>query len=91
MKKITAYLGLITLLHSCTDLNPNLKKEGEDTLDANQLKKGSVHLSYRDTIYIPIYSEIYIEHNERKLGLTSTISIRNTSLKDTIYIEEINH
>ena len=91
MKKITAYFSLIVFLHSCTNIDPNLKKESEDILDVNQLKKGSIDLSYRDTIYIPMYSEIYLEHNERKLGLTATISIRNTSLKDTIYIEEINH
>ena len=91
MKKITAYLGLILLLHSCTDPNPNLEREGEDMLDVNQLEKGSIALSYRDTIYIPIYTQIFMEHDSWKLGLTPTISIRNTSLKDTIYIEEIDH
>lgn len=51
----------------------------------------SVELPYRDTIYIPMYTEIYMEHDTWKLQLTPTISVRNTSLKDTIYIEEIDH
>ena len=91
MKKITSDLGLILLLYSCTNPNPNLEREGEDMLDVNQLEKGSINLAYRDTIYIPIYTEIYMEHDTWKLGLTPTISIRNTSFKVTMYIEEIDH
>ena len=91
MKKITAYFALVVFLYSCTTKDPNLKKESENILDVNQLRKGSVELSYRDTIYIPMYTEIYMEHDTWKLGLTPTISVRNTSLKDTVYIEEIDH
>lgn len=89
MKKITAYFALVVLLYSCATSDPNLKKE--NILDVNQLKKGSIALSYRDTIYIPMYTEIYMEEDTWRLGLTPTISVRNTSLKDTIYIEEIDH
>ncbi len=91
MKKIAAYFALVVFLYSCTTTDPNIKKESENILDVNQLRKGSIELSYRDTIYIPIYTEIYMEQDSWKLGLTPTISIRNTSLKDTIYIEEIDH
>ncbi len=89
MKKITAYFALVVFLYSCTNADPNFKKE--NILDVNQLEKGSIDLSYRDTIYLPMYTEIYMEEDTWKLGLTPTISIRNTSLKDTIYIEEIDH
>ncbi len=91
MKKITVFLGLILFLHSCIDSNLNLKRERVDMHQVNQFHKGSIDLPHRDTIYIPIYSEIHMEHNARKIGLTVTMSIRNTSLKDTIYIEDINH
>jgi hypothetical protein len=91
MKKITTYFALVVFLYSCTGTDPNLKKELENNLDVNQLRKGSVELSYRDTIYIPTYTEIYMEHDTWKLQLTPTISVRNTSLKDTVYIEEIDH
>lgn len=91
MKKITAYFALIVFLFSCTKTNPDLIKESENMLDVNQLEQGSIDLSFRDTIYIPMYTEIYMEHDSWKLKLTPTISIRNTSLKDTIYVEEIDH
>jgi len=32
-----------------------------------------------------------MEHVTWKLELTPTISVRNTSFKDTVYIEEIDH
>lgn len=91
MKKITTYLGLILILQSCENPNQDLKKEGVNILEVNQMYNKSIDLLYRDTIYIPIYSEIYVQNEVRKLRLSNTISIRNTSLKDTIYIEDINH
>ncbi len=91
MKKISAYFGLILFLCSCVDVDSNLKLEIADMHQFNQLPKGSIDLTHRDTVYIPIYSEIHMEHNSRKIGLTVTMSIRNTSLKDTIYLEDINH
>ena len=91
MKKITAFFALVVFLYSCNITDSNLKKESENILDVNQLRTGSIELSHRDTIYIPMYTEIYMEQDTWKLGLTPTISVRNTSLKDTIYIEEIDH
>jgi hypothetical protein len=91
MKTITIYLGLILFLYSCIDLDTNLKRERVDLHEVNQLYKGSMDLAHRDTIYIPIYSKVPIEHNARKHGLTVTMSIRNTSLRDTIYIEDIDY
>jgi hypothetical protein len=91
MKKITFYVGLIVFFNSCIDTYPNLKRQIVDIPKMNQLLRGSIDLPNRDTIYIPIYSEVNIEQNTRKLGLTVTVSVRNTSIKDTIYIEDINH
>jgi uncharacterized protein DUF3124 len=91
MKNITAYLGLIIISYSCADPNRELKKERVNIHEVNQIYMESIDLSFRDTTYIPIYSEIYVQDEVRKLGLTSAISIRNTSIKDTIYLEDINH
>ncbi len=91
MKKITVYMGLFLFLYSCIDLDPNLKRKSVDLHEANQMIKGSLNLPHRDTIYIPIFSEIPIEHNARKLALTVTLSIRNTSNRDTIYIQDIDY
>ncbi len=43
-------------------------------------------LNYYETNYVPVYSEIYHVDGTQVFHLTSTISIRNTSLKDSAYI-----
>lgn len=41
-------------------------------------------------IYVPVYSEIYYSTANKKVRLTATISIRNTSLSDTIYVNKVD-
>ena len=36
--------------------------------------------------YLPVYSEIYHRNNTFTFNLTATVSIRNISLEDTVYI-----
>lgn len=43
------------------------------------------------TSYLSVYSEIYSETEHRTHNLTSTISMRNTNLKDTIYIKKAEY
>lgn len=82
--------GIVLILNSCTSPDTSLIKEEVGTYEVNQFLSDSIFLPYRDTIYIPIYSEIHMEHDTRKLELTVTLSIRNTSLVDTIYLNDIN-
>lgn len=48
-------------------------------------------LQYTETDYVPIYSEIYHMNVSRKMLLTSTLSIRNTSLSDSAYITKADY
>lgn len=84
------FISLVLLLTACTTPDSNQRKEAPDVHEVNQFLKNGLDLPHRDTIYIPIYSEIHMEHDTRKLRLTVTLSIRNTSQKDTIYLESIN-
>lgn len=43
------------------------------------------------TSYLSVYSEIYSETEHRTHNLTSTISMRNTNLADTIYIHKAEY
>jgi len=44
-----------------------------------------------DTVYVPIYSDIYSKSKDTRFLLTATLSVRNTSLVDTIYMNSINY
>jgi len=44
------------------------------------------HLKHHETVYVPVYSNIYVISGERRQSLTATVSVRNTSQTDTMYI-----
>ena len=41
--------------------------------------------------YLPVYSEIYQRNQNFTFDLTATVSIRNISLNDTIYVKSANY
>jgi hypothetical protein len=41
--------------------------------------------------YLPVYAQIYEVSEERKINLAATVSIRNTDLKDRVYISKIDY
>jgi len=46
----------------------------------------SSDLNFIQTEYVPVYSDIYHRDGTRRFMLTTTLSIRNTSLTDSAYI-----
>ncbi|PTN10070.1 DUF3124 domain-containing protein [Mangrovibacterium marinum] len=48
-------------------------------------------VNYLETNYVPIYSDIYHIDGTKRFLLTSTLSIRNTSLTDTAYVFSANY
>ncbi len=84
-------LSILFGIISCKEYDPNLNKQGEDILEANEVYVNTVDLSYRDSIYVPIYSDIYSKDKHSKTLLNATLSIRNTSIRDSIYIEDIDY
>jgi len=44
-----------------------------------------------EMVYIPIYSDIYYVDSKHTFSLTATLSIRNTSFKDSIYVFSIDY
>lgn len=44
-----------------------------------------------EQVYIPIYSDIYFVDSKHTFSLTATLSIRNTSFKDSIYVFAIDY
>ena len=86
---LAAALGICLI--SCIDKNPNLNKKGEDLIERHLTYVNSKDHAYRDTVYIPVYSDIYSEVRTKSILLTATLSIRSTSLKDTTYINTIDY
>ena len=86
-------LSIALLLNACIKQNPNLDETGKDELQSHALehKIDKSIMNYNDTVYIPIYSDIYADKQNQRRLLAATLSIRNTSLADSLFITKIDY
>jgi len=82
----------LLLIFSCTE---KTKKEVSSINPVNWNNR-MANISGTDSLltgtsYLSVYSEIYSETEHRTHNLTSTISMRNTNLADTIYINKAEY
>lgn len=88
MKSIL-YLVIPLIIFSCTN---NIKKEvGFNNNAVRSYSIDSSGFNYFETLYIPVYSEIYHMDGTRQMLLTVTLSIRNTSLNNSATITHIEY
>ncbi len=91
MRKLFPLLLALTII-SCNEKPPK-KVSSVDPVNWNQ-RKASISKSdslLNGVSYLSVYSEIYSETEHRTHNLTSTISMRNTNLRDTIYIRKAEY
>ncbi len=87
-------LGVCVFSNCDNYSNPNTTEEGQDPLLTNEVpitQHITNNLTYKDTTYVPIYSDIYSETKGVRFQLTATLSIRNTNFRDTIFISDIEY
>ena len=81
-------LFTLLILGNCAE-NPkpdNQKKKSHPSHSYTFVDVKKESLAYREIDYAPVYSDIYHVDGTQSFHLTTTISIRNTSLKDSAYI-----
>lgn len=92
MKNLLLLIICITVLFvSCYQPDPNKNQDGVDIINSHLSYTENTQHPYKDTVYIPIYSDIYSESRLRSTLLTATLSIRSTSLEDTTYVNNIDY
>jgi hypothetical protein len=95
MNQFTNIILVTFLLFTAISCVPLDKPYINDAASQALIKKNTIAkrtaASFKDTVYVPIYSDIYNESKDVKFNLTATLSIRNTSLKDSIYIQDIDY
>jgi hypothetical protein len=88
MKSLFYFVIVFALMSSCTSNSvPETKHHSEyhfTTVDRSKLAQ-------QEQVYIPIYSDIYYVDSKHTFSLTATLSIRNTSFKDSIYVFSIDY
>lgn len=53
------------------------------------VKIDTAALPEKHAMYVPVYSHIYLENGKSTVNLAVTLSIRNTSYTDNLYITEV--
>ena len=86
-------LGSLLLIISCTRPNPNTNQSGEDELKSLEIHRtlSKSDKNFRSVEYVPIYSDIYLNKNDQSSLLSATLSIRNTSLTDSLFVSTIDY
>ena len=80
-------------LTACGPSNPNAPEGQQDKLKAHQLEVGYSEsaMSYTDVVYVPIYSDMYVDAVHPSTLLAATLSIRNTSASDSLFVSTIDY
>lgn len=83
----------ILIVLSCSAPNPNLTESGKDGLASLELERPleSRDLQFEDLVYVPIYSDIYLDKANQTSLLSATLSIRNTSPTDSLFVTVIDY
>ncbi len=83
---------LLICVISCKE--PKQTDQPIDVLDQHTLDRrvneATVDSLMRE-VYVPIYSDIYNQTRDSRTLLTATLSIRNTSLHDSLFISKIDY
>ncbi len=65
--------------------------QGIQSFEVYAESRASLDIAVCDTVYVPIYSDIYTTTIHHRFNLTATLSIRNTSLEHAMYIDNIDY
>ena len=78
---------------ACTQREPNLTRSGQDELKSLEIDRdlSSTEMVFNQAYYVPIYSDIYVDLQNQKTLLAATLSIRNSSSTDSLFISTIDY
>lgn len=88
MKPLSFLSIVLVILTSCSQ---NKAPETKHHSSFHLAKVDKSAFEKTEQVYIPIYSDIYYIDSKHTFSLTATLSIRNTSFKDSIYIFAVDY
>ncbi len=87
--KYILVLILFVFFIGCRDSENKSVKESKRSHPShiyNFVKADTAQFIYFETNYLPVYSAIYYQDGTKRFPITTTVSIRNTSLSDSAFI-----
>ena len=86
MKNIINIFLIILIAGSCTEEESTKFPVGQENWDNRKATIENFENYHQGKVYLPLYSYIYHLHDQRTFDLTITVSIRNISPTDSLYI-----
>jgi hypothetical protein len=87
--KVKVYaVFLLILLGACS---PAIDKETNHHSSYHFSSVDKTSVAQSELVYVPIYSDIFYVDARHTFPLTATLSIRNTSFKDSLYVFSIDY
>ena len=90
MKKGILLILLAAFASSCED-QKNISSYDPVDWEARGVENSVTDSLRKGQSYLSVYSEIYSQTEHRTHNLTSTVSMRNVDMKDTIYIDKAEY
>ena len=86
-------LSLVGCDQSVQDPNTMFSEKHQDPIKELEMTTAPdrSQFKYKQTFYVPIYSDIYTDRDNRKVLLSATLSVRNTTLNKSLYINKIDY
>lgn len=90
---INFFFFFLLFTFACQKANPNLDEKGRDELKNLEIDGAidKAKQNFYDLIYVPIYSDIYVDQQNQSALLAATLSIRNTSYTDSLFVSKIDY
>lgn len=79
---------LLIILASCYDKN---SRQPDLNISYTKADIEFDTLSFKESVYVPIYSEIYHFSEHKKILLTAVLSVRNTDMENRIFINNVDY
>ena len=73
------------------DKEVKVNKETHPSANYHYTEVDTADLAYQETLYVPVYSDIYHLDGTRRFALAATLSLRNTNLTDSLYVTYIDY
>jgi len=86
MKNIFKILVIAFIISACNEIETDKYPVQQADWNSKQAHIENLDDLIQGQSYLPVYSHIYHIHEHRTFDLTITVSIRNVSLKDSVYI-----
>jgi len=89
MKQLILLLFLLLLYSGC-----ETPKQANDLFHFEMEGCQQCHhkkINYKEQVYLPVYADVYHIDQSRLFPLTATISLRNTSITDSVFVDQLNY